>query len=558
MSSPSLNSYDAAFSQWKHAQERLTRTIRDYVDACAALKTALEVFPVNHASHRQRAEVFSSFDSQLAVLPSYEQTLREAQFSLRTTRNASDSLIPINSLPIEILSTILILVVQKGTNEICNLTLKSPDMPLALPAYSSRPKKCFETDLAQLEIPKSRTPACWSQIEIPIGPDDYLAYDRVDLWAKRARSQPLCLSIWERPHPLEEFNYSQDDIDYAADCLVSLLPRVHTAEFQADGLEMDDLVPEILGCWVQRGSAGIAKTLKIHIRSERNTVQLSAEHGTIKRYGPTPGYYKAFFGSLHTLVLENAKLDWKLGFYSGLVDLYLGPVSQFNPYTQWDIAVILEASPKLRSLALVDIEIRIDRNDPKVPSAIALNNLGLFRLESKESRQNLWIALQMITSTSDSIRLGLTFEDHPEFFPAAHSFLKRHKVTALYITSSHFEICPSVSSSFVRMPHLEHLAIQRWSVFSESRRDAPTCADFWPKLDNLCLINCDLDLEDLQLLLSIRAPQKLWIKEPEWDAPVRERAEEEAGRYGVKMIIVQNEQELPIWSRELVAELFVR
>ncbi|KAG8771683.1 hypothetical protein FRC12_003474 [Ceratobasidium sp. 428] len=330
MSSSPLNVYGVVFSHWRHVQKQLTQTIQDYVDACAALKTALEVFPVDHSSRHQRAEVFSSFDPQLAVLPSYEQTLREARFSLRTMRNTSDSLIPISSLPIEILSTIFILVVQKGKNEICNLTLVC--------------KLWRRTTL--------QTPDCWSQIEIPIGPDDYPAYDRVDLWAERAQSQPLCLSIWERPHLQEELNYGEDEVDYAADCLVSLLPRVHTAEFQADGMEMDDLVPEILGSWVQRGSAGVAAALKIHIRPERNTVQLSTEHNSIERYGPTPDYYKTFFGSLHTLVLENAKLDWKLGFYSGPVDLYLGPVSQFNPHNQWDIAAILKASPKLRSLAL--------------------------------------------------------------------------------------------------------------------------------------------------------------------------------------------------------------
>ncbi|KAG8780374.1 hypothetical protein FRC12_023124 [Ceratobasidium sp. 428] len=450
------------------------------------------------ATNEPRYSLASTHSSR-SYLPTNKPS--EARFSLRAMRNTSDSLIPINSLPIEILSTILILVVQKGKNEICNLTLVC---------------KLWRRITLQ-------TPGCWSQIELPVGPDDYLAYSRVDLWAKRAQSHPLSLSIWERPHPLEKFNYGEEDIDYAADCLVSLLPRVHTVEFQSDGMEMDELVPEILGYWVQRGSAGIAKTLKIHIRLERNTVHLSINHGSIGRYGPTLDYYKTFFGSLQTLVLENAKLDWRLGFYSGLVDLYLGPVRQFNPYTQWDIAAILEGSPKLRSLAFVDVEIEIDQNDPRVPSAIALNNLGLLRLESKESRQNLWVALQMIASTSDSIRLSLTFEDHPEFFPAVHSFLERHKVAAVYITSSHFEICPSVSSSFVRMPHLEYLAIQRWSVFCESRRDAPTCADFWPKLDNLCLINCDFDLEDLQLLLSIRALQKLWIQEPEWDASVRER-----------------------------------
>ncbi|KAG8699102.1 hypothetical protein FRC09_006836, partial [Ceratobasidium sp. 395] len=527
MSSLPVNVYRVAFSHWSHVQEQLAQMIQDYADACSALKMALEILPIDYPSRDQRAEAFSGLDSQLSTLASHERALQEARLSLTTARNASDNLAPINSLPIEILSAIFVSAIQRGVDEICNLTLV-----------------CKEWRQITLQAP-----ACWSKIELPVGPNDSRAFDRVYLWAERAQSQQLHLSIWERLHMVPEFEYGEDTVDEAADMLAPLMSRIHTMEFRAHSMEMHGFMPKLLGCWVEHGSAGTAKALKLDIPQTRTTVHLTAGYGSaMQDYGLTTDNYKAFFGSLRILSLGNIKLDRELGFYSGLVDLCLGPLGRYDRYTRWDVAAILEASPGLRSLAIIGLEITIDWSDTSEPSAVALNNLNELRLESNTSPQNFWTVLRMITSTSDSIQVSLTPEDHPEFMPAARSFFERFKVTALYIHAPYFGSCPVISPLFVRMPHLEHLAIQNCPIFDSDWLNGPTSANFWPKLDDLSLTDCKLLLEDSQKLLSIGTPRTLWLQETSWDAQVRNEVEAEMNRHGVEVITAEGDGHMPIRS----------
>ncbi|KAG8760779.1 hypothetical protein FRC12_009507 [Ceratobasidium sp. 428] len=438
------NVYDIAFSHWRHAQKQLSQVIQDYVHACAALKTALEVFPIDKCSRLQRSEAFDGLDSQLPVLASYEQNLQETRFLLRTTRNTSDSLIPINSLPVEVLSTIFVLAAQQGTDAICSLTLV-----------------CTLWRRITLQ-----TSSCWARIELPISSDSEEACEGAELWAKRTQSQLLHLVVWGLPRESDEYDdFGRATSAYdAGDTLTLLMPRVHTLEFTSDGVEMDQLVPWVLSYCVRCGCAGMAKKLVLDIPSS-DTVNLSARNQSLGLRWPTLDAYKNFFCSLRTLSLTNAKLDWKLGFYSGLVDLHLqGPLGWAARCTQSDIAAILQASPKLQSLSIVEFDITTRGENEDAPSTVPLDDLKLLRLKSNKSSKNHWTVLELITSSSDSIHMSFTFEDHPKFIPTACSFLKRLKVTRLGIDAPYLGSYPAVSPILDHIWHVERLTIRNCLV----------------------------------------------------------------------------------------------
>ncbi|KAG8717913.1 hypothetical protein FRC09_013478 [Ceratobasidium sp. 395] len=505
------NVYDIAFSRWRNAQKQLSQVIQDYVDACAALKTALEIFPIDKCSRLQRAEAFNGLDSQLPVLASYEQNLRETRLLLRTTRNTSDSLIPINSLPVEVLSTMFVLAAQQGTDAICSLTLV-----------------CTLWRRITLQ-----TSSCWVRIELPISSDSEEACEGAELWAKRAQSQPLHLIVWGlplEPHEYAEFGLATNAYD-AGDTLTFLMPRMHTLEFTSSGVDMNELVPWVLSYWVRYGCTRMAKKLLLDIPSE-DTVNLSARNQSLGLSWPTLDAYKTFFCSLRTLSLKNAKLDWKLGFYSGLVDLHLqGPLGWVARCTQSDIAAILQASPKLQSLSIVEFDITTwGEGVDVIPSTVPLDHLKLLRLKSNKSSKNHWTVLELITSISDSIQMSLTFEDHPKFIPTARSFLKRLKVTELDIDAPYLGSYPAVSPILDYIWHVERLTIRNCLVLDTTWQDSAENPQFWSTLDDLCLINCGLDLTDIQQLLVFPGLRTVRIQESGWDAATREQAEKERSR----------------------------
>ncbi|KAG8740583.1 hypothetical protein FRC10_004120, partial [Ceratobasidium sp. 414] len=486
MSLPSLDVYGTEFAHWKHVQQQLTRSIQDYVDACATLKTALAVFPVDYPSRCKQAEAFASLDSQLPVLASYEQRLHDARFSLKITRSTSQSLIPINSLPLEMLDTIFILVVQQRIDAVCTLTTVC---------------KLWRHITLQ-------SPACWSRIELAIGPGDALADGHAELWAKRTQHEPLYISMREDLDGVEEPTCGDYGVARSVNYLTPLMPRVRAITF-TDRIGLGHLVAELLICWVKHGTIGTAGILEIEVLGQPVTLE------TRHLAAPTVAMFKTFFGSLHTLSLENAKLDWKLGFYSGLVNLRISNEDDRASYSQWDITAILAASPRLRSLAIVGLNIDMDRRPDGVPSTVALNDLNALRPESSSYTRNLWTVLGMITSTSDSIGMSLSFANQDEFIPAARSFFERCKITALHISSECYQGRPLIPSLFTYTPHLKFLAIKNRSIFHKTWRESPlhngSPSDPWPQLDEVFLINCNLDQEALSQLVYIHAPRILRV-----------------------------------------------
>ncbi|KAG8740596.1 hypothetical protein FRC10_004133, partial [Ceratobasidium sp. 414] len=320
---PSPDPYGAAFSHWRRSETACPDDPKLCGCMCP-LQSAFAVYPTEYSSRQLRAEACAGLDSQLPFLASYKQTLKEARFSLNSTRNISPSLMPINSLPLEILRTIFTMAVWQEADSVCAIT--------------SVCKLWRRTTLECL--------GCWSRIELPVGPgNDYLGFRRASLWAERARNELLHVSVWERPNSAEDLWYSDEKTSEVVEFLSSLMPRVRAIEFLDGFVDFPSLVPLTIACWVEHGTTGTAGVFRLHVRSHRLPVRIKAEDIS-RRCKSTSDEIKSFFSSLHTLSLSNAQIDPKLGFHSGLVDLRLRVVSGPLP----DLVAILAACPGLRYL----------------------------------------------------------------------------------------------------------------------------------------------------------------------------------------------------------------
>ncbi|KAG9077476.1 hypothetical protein FS749_010627 [Ceratobasidium sp. UAMH 11750] len=157
--------------------------------------------------------------------------------------------------------------------------------------------------------------------------------------------------------------------------------------------------------------------------------------------------------------------------------------------------------------------------------------------------------------------MSLSFENHPKFIPATRSFFERCKVTAVHISLPYLTSSPSMSFWLIPMPHLQHLAIENRSPIDQSwQLSLPSndCSlDFWPRLDEVYLTNCNLDQQALPQLVSIHEPKILWVHEPRWDGQARDQAEESLRQYSGKLVWVEKWDEMPDVSRKLATGCFL-
>ncbi|KAG8680064.1 hypothetical protein FRC08_016562 [Ceratobasidium sp. 394] len=107
----------------------------------------------------------------------------------------------------------------------------------------------------------------------------------------------------------------------------------------------------------------------------------------------------------------------------------------------------------------------------------------------------------------------------------------------------------------------QRLAIENRSPMNQSwQLSLPTndCSlDFWPRLDEVYLTKCKLDQQVLPQLVSIHEPKILWVHEPRWDGQARNQVVESLRQYSVKLVWVDNWNEMPDASKKFTTGCFL-
>lgn len=527
------DTYSTAFKYWKTVRTRLEHTIQDYAEACVTLETALAK-PPPAPLNCLREKAYADLGLELPSLPSLEQALQSSRSSLNLARNSSYSLVPVNSLPSEILHMIFSLANQKWLSEdyiyVGNLEEAS---------VTTLSSVCSSWRSLMLQSGEF-----WSQLQFTlVGPSSTPHLKQATLWAKRSGDGPLdiCVSEGETEYE-QETTISDWDINRAILSLTPLMPRVRRLEIHAPSLFSRHLIHRLVACWVQNGTIGMASGFEVYVGEEFDPVILPDDRLPL-------GTFHAFFGSLKSLRLENTVMNLRSLACTGLIELHLESIQGWS-LTISEIAVILRANPRLRSVALVDISIA-SSSDP-MPHPAALNYLETLTLE-EESPSHLWEVLLVVTSSSSAVRLSLTLASDPKCVSAVHLFFSRCKVTMLCLRADSLKDSV-ISAILVPMPHLQTLVLQYLTLvgetlrsFTDNRSSVPHPPILWPNLRTMTLYYCDLTRHSITQLGTLLQPsQKLLVaniqNEPESyiSAELRNEEQEDFMRRGVELVWLED------------------
>ncbi|KAG8688109.1 hypothetical protein FRC09_013102, partial [Ceratobasidium sp. 395] len=212
---------------------QLSNSIQSYLSACKTLDT---VYTRNHRTRTGAVaeRSFTLFDAALESLATEEELLRTARSSLSMLRNMSETLVPINLLPPEILIQIFSLSVSNW-NSCRRHYIRAPRYNFA--------ETC--THWRQLAL---NTPYFWDHIDI--GP-----YVRRGLSSKlvleRAKANPLYLHIYEEEIPGwgNPEHGAQYDSDPLLEGLKPLMHRVHSLEISSLDRE-GNLIECVTNLWL--------------------------------------------------------------------------------------------------------------------------------------------------------------------------------------------------------------------------------------------------------------------------------------------------------------------
>ncbi|KAG8720146.1 hypothetical protein FRC08_001097 [Ceratobasidium sp. 394] len=384
-----LDPHGTVLERWKSAHAQLDHATQGYIDACTALETGLTTPSREPTSRRLQNKYFMDLDLDLPRLPLYEQKLQEARLRLNLARNSSQTLVPINSLPPEVLTMVFTLATQDWVNE---------DYQRAgLEEAASASDIAGVCRLWRRVMLQSHT--FWSELELALAnPSSDAYYKRAVLWAERSHSALLGVSVREeKTMPSLDVRPSGDwEISKLVSFLTPLMPRVRSLKICSQGRYANKLAPALLDCWAQYGSVGTAKALEIRVDLDLPELELpgiSFNKGASSLY---PRNFKQFLSSLQVIRLENLAVHWGHGLYSGLTEIWIEFPLQSNWYpTQIEVASLLAANPSLRSLLLYSIRMCPHRGS--TPAPVALDNLEVLCLETMASAKDLSQILPLIS-----------------------------------------------------------------------------------------------------------------------------------------------------------------
>ncbi|QRV82864.1 F-box-like protein [Ceratobasidium sp. AG-Ba] len=471
--------YDAALKYWTSARDRLEHTIQNYNESCEQLGSVLNTPPTLTTRHL-RDQAFAELDLEVLALLSLEQNLSKSRHSLETLHNSSPGLAPINSLPSEILLSILFLAYEHKDWK-TNVKVEV--------AYDAEANARTLSSVCHLwRQLMLNTPSFWSQILLPLGGyPNRPKHKTAELRVKRSRDSLLDIWISEIGYrPWQKIGYLQRPISHAVQFLTPLLPRVRNLKIHSKDNLANMIAGQFIRSWVNEGTIGTAEGLDILVGEEHERafdgISLP-EHET----NLSPESFISFFTSLRVLRLRNAVIDLNSLACKRLEHLHLRYLWGWHPTTS-DIAQVLVSNPMLRSLVLNDIT--FISNLPLTTNPIALDKLEVLTLKTRWP-SNLWSVLGLIKSSSDRVQLKLSMGVDARYVDSLHLFSERCHITDLWLSS---ETCSDfhISAILTPMPHLQTMHLWNFVMtgnilqdFVRHRSSHPRPLYLWPKLKKI-------------------------------------------------------------------------
>ncbi|KAF8595044.1 hypothetical protein BDV93DRAFT_528944 [Ceratobasidium sp. AG-I] len=492
--------------KWKAARDDLIDAIDAYLDTTIALESAIAKPWGHFSTDADLEEAIYVVHKKRKSVESRIEDLYDAEIYLDKIRNRSKQRVPINSLPLEILTSIFTLACSSGRPEDASLSFfgtpvrPTPKTLLALTRVCSDWRRIV-----------TNIPSLWSHIDILmrdyIYDDDEAILNNTYLWLQRARTMPLSIHVSKRSHHRA----------LPSPGWYSLFGHLQATTSLCIGPVRNQRFPDdVLTLWIASAKNSLVQTLAV----------LGADGARTKRmllWGESfrPEKIDAFLAPIRVLRLHNTYFDWGSRAYHGLVELEMGFLQDSVCPSVEEMAAILLACPELRILRL---QAMTAWNSERVYfEPVLLNHLEVLDLTGMRAR-GLEVFLPLITPGPGELSFRTNLAYDPEVEHAFQSFFSRSNVVRLFIQGA------GADRDFIR-GHITPLKNLRVLIFDlnlqADRRDgddklaalidpqdstgSTLCSSQWPQLRTLYLINGDINTERVRSVVESCRIQKLRI-----------------------------------------------
>lgn len=218
-----------------NSHNMLNSALDKYLSACSAIQDySMRVTPSDDPLRRE--QVMDCAENELPLFASYMERMKRAKAALGTARNCSSRMVPIHTLPCEILSHIFSLV-YGGPDPVASAAFNDPGVPGKLP------------DLYQLCSRWCRVAidchALWSSINIP--PKRGVGLNKVIFRAEgcAARSDQLPLEVY-----VSDCHPGPSDNEDLVPFLASISARIGSLKLVKWSLKSDSCCSILRKCFI--------------------------------------------------------------------------------------------------------------------------------------------------------------------------------------------------------------------------------------------------------------------------------------------------------------------
>ncbi|KDN46504.1 hypothetical protein RSAG8_04157, partial [Rhizoctonia solani AG-8 WAC10335] len=335
------------------ASKLLKACMDRYISACSAATAFYN--PANTGDHT--SPLLDAITNELQVVATYEKDVRNAQSILSRGRNTSSGLVPISSLPSEVLEWIFELayhtwlrsvdienfepidgededVPEDYTQYDMNVKLPSPMFPEGLTHVCARWR--------QVALHSRRL---WSRIDLPIFSHSYTRLLlRGKTFASRATPSGLDAHILMANNEVKSSHLSRRLDQF----YVTVGSKIRALQLTNGVKARTQFFDSYLACLLGASFAHLTPGTLDHLSLIDH---YPPWHMFFKKPAPDSGQLDEVLGPIRSLWLKNCFFPWKSPAYCGLVDLRLLQSGKKRPTSieSTQLRDILSACPKLRA-----------------------------------------------------------------------------------------------------------------------------------------------------------------------------------------------------------------
>ncbi|KAG8738123.1 hypothetical protein FRC10_007269, partial [Ceratobasidium sp. 414] len=489
------NVYSEAFHAWKNARDKFSTAAKEFVDACWSFEAVCLGPPGRNTTRSMLEEVLAALDFELPELtPSFEKATN-ANNVMKVLRNKSTTLVPISTLPSELLMHIFELLCHSYTNN--SPSDNSPKSPIAL--------ACVSTYWRQLTLNNSHL---WTRIDLTSSKElSHEFHERAKTQIKYVRESFLDVTI----HGERGWNV-RPDIEKMTELLAQAAPRLGSLTCKPEVI-IDLSLQRILSTWVQHAVPGSVYALHLLGCDQlRHDIRIGFPQPMTR--------IEEFFIPIRYLTLHHLFVDWSSALYHNVVELDLSYVSSFVEFpTVAQFSAVLSASPSLRALKLCGFGLK-----PPPPldvvRPVRLEHLEVLFMKSIH-RCSLKLLLPLLQPGSAPLYVRFELPGQGVDFAHYLQLLRRSHVVKLMVegTGEYPSQPPLASLAGVQHVFLVNFVID--PIFFESMvdplipYDKEQHATVWPSLRNLHLMDCLFKGSDYGHFIDRHIPYQfmVWI----WD-----------------------------------------